>query len=109
MYDITTEKLDEEKASMRRQDSLELIECIRKSIELLISLKMDEDQTNGNQNKSMSSIKMHMLAGGREREGKGELNGISLSSKLMLDKDDGRGYTHILDEIDSQKSRVSTT
>jgi hypothetical protein len=43
MYDITTEKLEEEKATMHRQDSLELIECIRKSIELLISLKMDDD------------------------------------------------------------------
>jgi hypothetical protein len=43
MYDITTEQLDDEKALMRRQDSLELIECIKKSIELLISLKMDED------------------------------------------------------------------
>jgi hypothetical protein len=49
----------------------------------------------------MSSIKMHMLGGAREREGKGDINAMSLNSKLMLDKDDGRGYTHILDEIDS--------
>ena len=43
MHELTPEKLDREKAELRKQDSTELIDCIKESIEALISMKMDED------------------------------------------------------------------
>lgn len=86
MYDITSEKLEEEKVQLRLKDSLDLVESIRNSIEILISLKMDEEQMQ-NTNKSISSIKLHLEG----REGKGGLGGIN--TKLNLDKDECRGYS----------------
>lgn len=86
MYDITPEKLEEEKTQLRQKDSIDLVESIRNSIEILISLKMDEEQMQ-NTNKSMSSIKMHMEG----REGKGGTG--SINTKLILDKDECRGYS----------------
>ena len=82
MYDITSEKLEEEKAELKRKDSLDLVESIRKAIEILISLKMEDEQMlNGAENKSISSIQMNL---GREINHK----------LLMIDKEeDGRGYT----------------
>lgn len=86
MYEITAEKLEEEKLQLRLKDSLDLVESIRSSIEILISLKMDEEQMQ-NTNKSISSIKIHMEG----RDGKGGTGGIN--TKLHLDKDECRGYS----------------
>ena len=43
MYDITPDKLEEEKTQLRQKDIIDLVESIRNSIEILISLKMDEE------------------------------------------------------------------
>jgi hypothetical protein len=39
MYEITTEKIETEKESLRHLESMELIEYIKSSIEILVSLK----------------------------------------------------------------------
>jgi len=43
MNDITAEKLEEEKTILKGLDVMQIIESIRKSIEVLIALKMDDD------------------------------------------------------------------
>ena len=86
MYEITPEKLEDEKEMLSKQDSLEIIEYIEQSIELLISLKMEDEDDHKNfglsksQGKGLSSIK-----------GNPELE-LLKSSKLTLDKEDN-GYS----------------
>jgi len=72
MQDMTSEKLDKERDSLYQQDSLQLIECIRKSIEMLISMKVDEENMLVS-NRSLSSIKM-LKALNKERSSERKLS-----------------------------------
>lgn len=58
MIDIQSEDLDHEKQQLQKVECVDLIEYIKSSVEVLVSLKMEEE-TNQNflHQKSMSSIK----------------------------------------------------
>jgi hypothetical protein len=45
MYSITSEKLEKEKDSLRYLESTVLIEYLKSSIEILVNLKSEEDQS----------------------------------------------------------------
>ena len=43
MIEISSNKLEAERDDLQKLDSLDLIEYIKSSVEVLVSLKMDED------------------------------------------------------------------
>lgn len=46
IYDITVEQLEAEKEQVRHLESLEILECIKTSVETLLFMKAEENSEN---------------------------------------------------------------
>lgn len=56
MIEIQSDKLEQEKEQLMKVDSLLLIEYIRSSVEVLVSLKHEDDDQLNNNIKSLGSL-----------------------------------------------------
>ena len=56
MLDINSQHLNTEKDQLKNVNSLLLVEYIKSSVEVLVSLKMDEDDNHNHTRKSLRSL-----------------------------------------------------